>query len=62
MAWIFTTQSVVFYDHFTYSFRFFSGYSKSARGRECELIARELTALTGKIAVCTCPSNIVSRL
>lgn len=63
MAWIFTTQFVVFYDHFTYSLKFFStGYYKGSSGRECGLIPREFTALTGKIAVCTCPSNIVDRL
>lgn len=63
MAWIFTTQFAVLYDHFTYSLKFFStGYYKGTRGREGGLIRRELTALTRKIAVRTCPFNIVNRL
>lgn len=53
---------MVLYDHFTYSRKFSSTDYKGARGRECLLIPRELSALTRKVAVSTCPINIVNRL
>ena len=60
MPWFIPHSSVVFHDHCPYSVKFSSTDYKGAKGRECELIPREHTALTGKI-VSTCSLNIVNR-
>lgn len=63
MAWILLHSFVVFYDCSTYSLKFFPTDAwNGTRGRECGRVPRQLAALTGEMAVCICPVNIVSRV
>lgn len=63
MAWILPHSFVVFCSMTTSHIFSNSPFGcKGTRGRECGLILRELTALTGKIAVSICAINIVNRL